>query len=182
MEARQELEMRGIGAAPGIVAGPVLLLKADDEPLPEYAVDAADVPREMLRLEAALIETRRQLHDVQRRVGEALGQRVRDLQGGNGTVDLVVLAHLGADLQRHGFELLGYGFCVAFDLGGLVRALLHRLGQHLAVGFGRHHGKAARDQEVTGVTGTHLYDFVGIAEVVDVLFQDDFHVRSSFLF
>jgi len=73
MEARQELEMRGIGAAPGIVAGPVLLLKADDEPLPEYAVDAADVPREMLRLEAALIETRRQLHDVQRRVGEALG-------------------------------------------------------------------------------------------------------------
>jgi len=73
MEARQELEMRGIGAAPGIVAGPVLLLKADDEPLPEYAVEAADVPREMLRLEAALIETRRQLHDVQRRVGEALG-------------------------------------------------------------------------------------------------------------
>ena len=73
MEARQELEMRGIGAAPGIVAGPVLLLKADDEPLPEYAVAAEDVPREMLRLEAALIETRRQLHDVQRRVGEALG-------------------------------------------------------------------------------------------------------------
>jgi phosphotransferase system enzyme I (PtsI) len=73
MEARQELEMRGIGAAPGIVAGPVLLLKADDEPLPEYAVDAADAPREMLRLETALIETRRQLHEVQRRVGEALG-------------------------------------------------------------------------------------------------------------
>jgi phosphotransferase system enzyme I (PtsI) len=73
MEARQELELRGIGAAPGIVAGPVLLLKADDEPLPEYAVAVEDVPREMLRLEAALIETRRQLHDVQRRVGEALG-------------------------------------------------------------------------------------------------------------
>ena len=73
MEARQELEMRGIGAAPGIVAGPVLLLKADDEPLPEYAVAAEDVPREMLRLEAALIETRRQLDDVRRRVGEALG-------------------------------------------------------------------------------------------------------------
>lgn len=73
MEVRRELEMRGTGASPGIVAGPVLLLKADDEPLPEYAVAAEDVPREMLRLEAALIETRRQLHDVQRRVGEALG-------------------------------------------------------------------------------------------------------------
>lgn len=73
MEAQRELELRGTGASPGIVAGPVLLLKADDEPLPEYAVAAEDVPREMLRLEAALIETRRQLHDVQRRVGEALG-------------------------------------------------------------------------------------------------------------
>ncbi|MGD9611287.1 MAG: phosphoenolpyruvate--protein phosphotransferase [Kiritimatiellia bacterium] len=73
MEAQRELELRGIGAAPGIVAGPVLLLKADDEPLPEYAVAAEDVSREMLRLEAALIETRRQIHDVQQRVGEALG-------------------------------------------------------------------------------------------------------------
>ena len=73
MEAQRELELRGIGAAPGIVAGPVLLLKADDEPLPEYAVAAEDVAREMLRLEAALIETRRQIHEVQQRVGEALG-------------------------------------------------------------------------------------------------------------
>ena len=73
MEAQRELELRGIGAAPGIVAGPVLLLTADDEPLPEYAVAAEDVAREMLRLEAALIETRRQIHEVQQRVGEALG-------------------------------------------------------------------------------------------------------------
>ena len=73
MEAQRELELKGIGVSPGIVAGPVLLLKADDEPLPEYAVPAADVPRELLRLEAALLETRRQLHDIQRRVGDAMG-------------------------------------------------------------------------------------------------------------
>lgn len=73
MEARQELELKGIGASAGIVAGPVLLLKSDDQPLPEYAISAEDVPREMLRLEAALIETRRQLDDIQRRVGEAMG-------------------------------------------------------------------------------------------------------------
>ena len=97
MEARQELEMRGIGAAPGIVAGPVLLLKADDEPLPEYAVAAEDVPREMLRLEAALIETRRQLDD----------EPVRGLQDAQGIdqldpiLDRAALGHQAAFQAAH---------------------------------------------------------------------------------
>lgn len=73
MEAQRELELRGIGVSPGIAAGPVLLLKGDDLPLPEYAIAAEDVPREMLRLEEALLATRRQLHEIQQRVGEALG-------------------------------------------------------------------------------------------------------------
>lgn len=73
METPGELEFKGIGVSPGIVAGPVLLVKADEQPLPEYAIPAEDVPREMIRLEAALIETRRQLHDIQQRVGAAMG-------------------------------------------------------------------------------------------------------------
>ena len=73
METSRELELKGIGVSPGIVSGPVLLLKAEADPLPEYAIQAEDVPREMIRLETALIETRRQLHEVQRRVGEAMG-------------------------------------------------------------------------------------------------------------
>ena len=73
MDVQRELEFRGIGVSPGIASGPVLLLKADDHPLPEYAIPAEEVPREMIRLEAALIETRRQLHEIQQRVGEAMG-------------------------------------------------------------------------------------------------------------
>lgn len=73
MEGQRELELKGIGAAPGIAAGPVLRLKSDDLPLPEYAIPAEDVPREMIRLEEALLETRRQLNEIQRRVGEAMG-------------------------------------------------------------------------------------------------------------
>ena len=73
MDVHRELEFRGIGVSPGIASGPVLLLKADDHPLPEYAIPAEEVPREMIRLEAALIETRRQLHEIQQRVGEAMG-------------------------------------------------------------------------------------------------------------
>ena len=73
MEAQRELELKGIGVSPGIASGPVLLLKAEDAPLPEYAIPAEDVPREMVRLENALIETRRQLHEIQDRVGAAMG-------------------------------------------------------------------------------------------------------------
>jgi phosphoenolpyruvate-protein phosphotransferase (PTS system enzyme I) len=73
MEAKRDLEFKGIGVSPGVVAGPVLVLQTDDAPLPEYSIPAEDIPREMIRLEAALIETRRQLHDIQQRVGEAMG-------------------------------------------------------------------------------------------------------------
>ena len=73
MDLHRELEFKGIGVAPGIASGPVLLLKADDPALPEYAIPAEEVAREMIRLEAALIATRQQLHEIQQRVGEAMG-------------------------------------------------------------------------------------------------------------
>lgn len=73
MDVHRELEFRGIGVSSGIASGPVLLLKADDHPPPEYAIPAEEVPREMIRLEAALIETRQQLQEIQRRAGESMG-------------------------------------------------------------------------------------------------------------
>ena len=73
MPTERNLEFKGIGVSSGVIAGAVLLLKNDDEPLPEYAITSEDVSREMIRLEAALIDTRRQLNDIQRRVGEAMG-------------------------------------------------------------------------------------------------------------
>ena len=73
MKPPRELELKGIGASPGIATGTVLLLVADDHPVREYALPAEDVPRELIRFEEALIETRRQLNEIQQRVGEALG-------------------------------------------------------------------------------------------------------------
>ena len=73
MKSTRELELKGIGAAPGIATGTVLLLVTDDHPVREYALPAEDVPRELIRFEEALIETRRQLNEIQQRVGEALG-------------------------------------------------------------------------------------------------------------
>lgn len=73
MKPARELELKGIGASPGIATGTVLLLVADDHPVREYALPAEDVPRELIRFEEALIETRRQLNEIQQRVGKALG-------------------------------------------------------------------------------------------------------------
>ena len=73
MHSHRNLELKGIGVSSGVVVGPVLLLKSDDAPLPEYAIGAGDVEREMVRLEDALIATRGQLNEIQRRVGEAMG-------------------------------------------------------------------------------------------------------------
>lgn len=73
MSETRDLTFKGIGVSPGVVSGLVLILQGGEEPLPEYAIPAADVPREMIRLETALIETRRQLNDIQQRVRTALG-------------------------------------------------------------------------------------------------------------
>lgn len=69
----RDLEFKGNGVSPGVAAGQVLLLKTDDDPLPEYTLPDGDVSRELIRFETALIETRRQLHDIQQRVDEAMG-------------------------------------------------------------------------------------------------------------
>jgi len=73
MESLKEQEFRGVGVSRGIVSGPVLLLNADDPPLPDREISPAQVPAELERLERALVETRRQLHEIQERVGEAMG-------------------------------------------------------------------------------------------------------------
>lgn len=56
---------RGIGVSPGVATGPALLLYAEVTTVPEVTIAAADVPREMIRLEEALIETRRQILKIQ---------------------------------------------------------------------------------------------------------------------
>jgi len=73
MENVPELEFKGLGVSSGIAAGPARVLKPSDATVPDYAISDADVPRELIRLEQALIVTRRQLRDIQQRVGSALG-------------------------------------------------------------------------------------------------------------
>ncbi len=71
---RKEVELKGIGVSPGVAVGPAFLVKTDDDRLVERTITEEETPREIARFEEALINTRRQIHDIQQKVGGAIGQ------------------------------------------------------------------------------------------------------------
>ena len=73
-QARREVTLQGIGVSPGIAVGDVFLFKTEDDRPVERDITAEEIPREIARFEEALIETRRQIHEIQKQVGSAIGQ------------------------------------------------------------------------------------------------------------
>ena len=66
--------IRGIPVSPGVCRGKILLLgKSQDDKIQKHHLCEANLPHEAQRLEQALIQTRRQILDVQRQVNRALG-------------------------------------------------------------------------------------------------------------
>ena len=63
---------RGIGVSPGLALGRVFVKQSHDERVSERAISQADVPREIARIEEALIATRRQLREFQQECDPAV--------------------------------------------------------------------------------------------------------------
>lgn len=61
-----EVVLHGIGVSPGIVVGKAVVIRPERHQVVERMLSAEEVVLEVARLEAALIETRRQIRDVQR--------------------------------------------------------------------------------------------------------------------
>lgn len=72
--SHKRVELHGIGVSPGVATGPVFLMTTEDERFVERTIGDDEVAREIARFEEALIATRRQLHEIQRQVGSAIGQ------------------------------------------------------------------------------------------------------------
>lgn len=72
---RGERVFRGIPVSGGVCQGPALILGGPSECVPHHPVDEKELPAELERLERALIQTRRQIIEVQKKVGEALGAK-----------------------------------------------------------------------------------------------------------
>ncbi len=74
-EQLKEIEIKGIGVSSGVAVGPVFLVTNEEDRLVERDINEDDIPREIARFEESLIATRYQIHEIQQKVGEAIGQK-----------------------------------------------------------------------------------------------------------
>ncbi|MCH8475072.1 MAG: phosphoenolpyruvate--protein phosphotransferase [Opitutales bacterium] len=74
VENRPEKKYQGIPASGGVAHGQVYLFVPRELEVPQYEVDAAERDAEVSRFEQALLETRKQVMEVQREVSTRLGE------------------------------------------------------------------------------------------------------------
>jgi len=68
-----EKRYHGVGGSPGIARGEVFVYRPDDEdPAPRH-IGESDMPQEIQRFEAALLDTRHQILELQERISHSIG-------------------------------------------------------------------------------------------------------------
>lgn len=72
-EPVDEIVIRGIGVSPGVAVGEVTIFAQNGVSVVERPVTADKIPLEIIRFEEALIKTRHQIAEIQRKVTSALG-------------------------------------------------------------------------------------------------------------
>jgi phosphoenolpyruvate-protein phosphotransferase (PTS system enzyme I) len=73
--ARQEIRFHGAGVSPGIAQGAIHVVRDDFDDVARYRIDASKIPDEIGRFEAALIQTRMQILEMQQRIAESIGTK-----------------------------------------------------------------------------------------------------------
>ena len=71
---QSEVRLQGAGASPGIAVGLIHVIR-DDLEVPRYAIEKSQIPDEIGRFEAALIQTRMQILEMQQRIAESIGTK-----------------------------------------------------------------------------------------------------------
>ena len=67
------VKLKGIGVSGGIGIGKALILGKDDLSIPQRKISHDEISREIYRLEEALISTRREISDLQKKISEEIG-------------------------------------------------------------------------------------------------------------
>ena len=71
-----ERVLRGIPVSPGVCCGRIVVLsRPQDYDLPRHVLTEEEVPHQLKRLEQALVDTRREIQQVQRQVSARLGEQ-----------------------------------------------------------------------------------------------------------
>ena len=68
------IKLKGIAAASGISIGPAYRIGKEELLVPRLAIKEQDIPLEIQLFEEALIKTRREIIDLQRRIASDMGQ------------------------------------------------------------------------------------------------------------
>jgi phosphotransferase system enzyme I (PtsI) len=74
-KARQEIRFEGAGVSPGIAFGKIHVVRDDLDDVARYRISPSQVPDEIGRFEAALIQTRMQILEMQQRIAESIGAK-----------------------------------------------------------------------------------------------------------
>jgi phosphotransferase system enzyme I (PtsI) len=72
---RKEVRFRGAGVSPGIARGVVHVVRDDLDDVARYHIDSSQVANEIGRFEAALIQTRMQILEMQQKIAESIGAK-----------------------------------------------------------------------------------------------------------
>jgi phosphotransferase system enzyme I (PtsI) len=72
---KPETRFQGVGASPGIARGKIHVVRDDGDDVARYHIEPEQIASEIGRFEAALIQTRAQILEMQQRIAEAIGAK-----------------------------------------------------------------------------------------------------------
>lgn len=75
--AQKELRFRGAGVSPGIARGVIHVVRDDLDDVARYHIEPSQIGNEIARFEAALVQTRMQILEMQQKIAEAIGTKTR---------------------------------------------------------------------------------------------------------
>jgi phosphotransferase system enzyme I (PtsI) len=72
---QQEIRFHGAGVSPGVAQGVIHVVRDDSDDVVHYRITPSKIPDEIGRFEAALIQTRMQILEMQQRIAESIGAK-----------------------------------------------------------------------------------------------------------
>src|ERR1700754_1533591 len=73
--ATEEVRFQGVSACPGIARGRTHVVRDEVDDVARYGIELSQVPKEIARFEAALMQTRGQILEMQQSIAEAIGAK-----------------------------------------------------------------------------------------------------------
>ncbi|HXX41475.1 MAG TPA: phosphoenolpyruvate-utilizing N-terminal domain-containing protein, partial [Chthoniobacterales bacterium] len=72
---KKEIQFRGVGVSPGIARGTIHVVRDDLDDIVRYRIEPSQIQSEIARFEAALVQTRMQILEMQQEIAEAIGAK-----------------------------------------------------------------------------------------------------------